>query len=318
MPCIQNISWQTEPVMIFWMRAKKICMKLAFASMALLPFGWITPALAQTAAADAPAQKRQLIEQKIRLLDMLVNSPAAKTAATGRDPESTALIEKGRKSFEAARQAFADNRFDEASRLLDEALKSTSSASKKISPAGSGLSESAQRKSLADMAEQVASYRASVAELTRDTKVGAAAKQLLGQIDALLSESKQLADTGRLGDANKKMASAYKLTVEEITKLRAGHEVVMSLKFNTPADEYAYEQKRFNASLTMIDMMIGEGRADGQKRKLVDSFVAEGNRLRSLAETEAVSKHHKEAVALMEKAGGQLNKALQSMGIPVF
>jgi hypothetical protein len=304
--------------MIFWMSATRIGMKLAFASLVLLVIGWISTGLAQTAAADGPAQKRQLIEQKIRLLDMLVNSPAARNAAASRDPESAALIEKGRKSFEAARQAFADNRVDEASRLLDEALKSTSSASRKISPDGSGLSESAQRKSLADMAEQVASYRASVVELTRDAKVGAAAKQLLGQIDALLSESKQLADAGRLGDANKKMASAYKLTVEEITKLRAGHEVVMALKFNTPADEYIYEQKRFNSGLTMIDMMIGEGRADGQKRKLVDSFVTEGNRLRSLAEAEAASQHHKEAVVLMEKAGGQLNKALQAMGIPVF
>ena len=304
--------------MILNMRAKKIGMRLAYASILLLVASTVTPCLAQTAGADGLAQKRQLIEQKIRLLDMLVNSPAAKTAAAGRDPESTALIEKGRKSFDAARLAFADNRFDEASRLLDEALKSTSSASRKISPDGGGLSESAQRKSLADMAEQVASYRASVVELARDGKVAAAARQLLIQIDALLSESKQLADAGRLGDANKKMASAYKLTVEEITKLRAGHEVVMSLKFNTPADEYSYEQKRYGSSLTMIDMMIGEGRAEGQKRKLVDSFVTEGNRLRSLAEAEANSLHHKEAVVLMENASGQLNKALQSMGIPVF
>ena len=293
-------------------------MKLAFTSVLLLVIGCITPCLAQTSGAEGLAQKRQLIEQKIRLLDMLVNSPAAKNAAAGRDPESAAMIEKGRQSFEAAQKALADNRLDEASRLLDETLKATSSASRKISPDGSGLSESAQRKSLADMAEQVASYRASVVELTRDDKTATAARQLLVQIDALLSESKQLADAGRLGDANKKMASAYKLTVEQIAKLRAGQEVIMSLKFETPADEYAYEQKRFSSSLTMIDMMIGEGRAEAQKRKLVDSFVSEGNRLRSLAETEASAQRHKDAVVLMEKASGQLNKALQSMGVPVF
>jgi len=293
-------------------------MKLAFTSVLLLVIGCITPCLAQTSGAEGLAQKRQLIEQKIRLLDMLVNSPAAKNAAAGRDPESAAMIEKGRQSFEAAKKALADNRLDEASRLLDETLKATSSASRKISPDGSGLSESAQHKSLADMAEQVASYRASVVELTRDDKTATAARQLLVQIDALLSESKQLADAGRLGDANKKMASAYKLTVEQIAKLRAGQEVIMSLKFETPADEYAYEQKRFSSSLTMIDMMIGEGRAEAQKRKLVDSFVSEGNRLRSLAETEASAQRHKDAVVLMEKASGQLNKALQSMGVPVF
>lgn len=300
------------------MRSNRIGIKFVLTSVLLLVIGLANVCLAQSSGADNPEQKRKLIEQKIRLLDMLVNSPAAKNAAAGRDPDSATLIEKGRKSFAAARQAFADNRFDEASRLLDDTLKSASSVSRKISSDGSGLSESAQRKSLVDMAEQVASYRASVVELTHEGRVAAEARQLLIQIDGLSSESKQLADAGRLGDANKKLASAYKLTVQEITKLRAGQEVVMSLKFNSPADEYTYEQKRFGSNLIMIDMMIGEGRVEGQKRNLVDGFVTEGNKLKGLAEVEANSQRHKEAVVLMEKAIWQLNRALQSMGVPVF
>lgn len=293
-------------------------MKLALTTVSFLMIGWANLGLAQTTSADHPEQNRKLIEQKIRLLDMLVNSPAAKNAAAGRDPDSALLIETGRKSFEAARSAFADNRLGEAARLLDDTLKVASSASRKMASSGGALSDSAQRKSLADMAEQVATYRASVLDLTRDDKTAAPARQLLAQIDALTAESKQLADGGRLGDANKKLAAAYKLTVEEISKLRAGQEVVMSLKFETPADEYAYEQKRFGSNLTMIDMMIAEGRAEGPKRKLVDGFITEGNQLKRLAEAQASGQRHKEAVALMEKASGQLNRALQSMGIPVF
>lgn len=293
-------------------------MKLAIASALLLLFGLVNPCFAQTAAVDNPDQKRKLVEQKIRLLDMLVNSLAAKNAAAGRDPESALLIEKGRKSFEAARQALADSRLDDASKLLDESLKSASSASQKISADGSSLSDSAQRKSLADMADQMATYRASVAELTRDSKLGAQARQLLVQLDALVSESKQLADGARLGDANKKMAAAYKLTVEEITRLRAGQEVTMSLKFETPIDEYAYEQKRFSSNLSMVNMLIAEGRADSHKRSLVDGFVSEGHKLKNQAEAESSMQRHKEAVGLMEKASGQLNKALQAMGVPVF
>ena len=300
------------------MRSKSIFGKVALTFVGLVLGALGISCLAQTAASDNHEQQRKLIEQKIRLLDMLVNSPAAKAASVGRDAESALLIEKGRKSLEAALQAFAGNRFTEASSLLDETLKAASSAARKISPDGSGLSESAQRKSLADMAEQVATYRASIIELTRDRKVAPEAQQLLLQLDAMLAESKQLATGGRLGDANKKLAAAYKLTVEEISKLRAGEEVVMSLKFNTPAEEYDYEQKRFGSNLIMIDMMIGEGRAEEQKRKLVDGFVAEGNKLKSLADAEANVQRHKEAVLLMERATGQLNRALQSMGVPVF
>lgn len=292
-------------------------MKFALTTIALL-VGLINPCLAQTPGADGNEQKGKLIEQKIRLIEMLVNSPAAKSSAAGKDPDSLALIESGRKALEEAKRAYAESRFDDASKLLDTSLKSASSASRKMSTGGTGLSESAQRKSLADMSDQVATYRAGVVDLTRDPKLGAEAKNLLARVDALTAESKQLADGGRLGDANKKLASAYKMLVEDLTKLRDGQEVVMSLKFETPADEYAYEQKRFGSSLVMIDMMIDEGRADGQKRKLIDSFIAEGNQLKGLAEVEASSQRHKDAIDLMEKATKQLNRALQSMGIPIF
>jgi hypothetical protein len=289
-------------------------MKFALTTIALL-ISLINPCLAQTPGNE---QKGKLIEQKIRLIEMLVNSPAAKAAAAGKDPDSLAMIENGRKALEEAKQAYAESRLDDASKLLDTSLKSASSASRKMATGGSGLSESAQRKSLADMSDQVATYRASVVDLTRDPKLGAEATSLLARVDALTAESKQLADTGRLGDANKKLATTYKMLVEDLTKLRDGQEVVMSLKFETPADEYAYEQKRFGSNLVMIDMMIDEGRADGQKRKLVDSFVAEGNKLKEQAEVEASAQRHKDAVGLMEKATKQLNRALQSMGIPIF
>lgn len=293
-------------------------MKLAVTAFLLLFFGLSNYCLAQPSTQDSGNQKRKLIEQKIRLIDMLINSPAAKNASEGRDQESVKLIEAGQMKFESAKRAYSEDRLDEASKLLDDALKSASTASKKLAPSGDGFSESAQRKTFADMADQIATYRASVVDLARNPKVGAEAAQLLLKIDALTTESRQLADSGRLSDANKKLATAYKLTIEEITRLRAGQEVILALKFDTPADEYAYELKRFASTITMIDMMIAEGRADGQKRLLVDGLVTEGNKLKSSADTAAVARQHKEAVDLMEKAVKQLNRALQSMGIPVF
>lgn len=292
-------------------------MKQSFTFVVLL-LGLLSLCFAQPSGAVNTESKQKLIEQKIRLLDMLINSPAAKKAATSNDFDSATLIEQGRLSFEVAKKALAEQRLDDASRTLDEALKATSAAARKISASGSELSESAQRKALADMKEQVATYRLAVVDLTRDKKVAAEAHQLLLRIDAISTESQQLAEGGKLGEANKKLATAYKLTLEEITRMRAGQEVIMSLKFETPADEYAYEQKRFGSNLSMVDMLIGEGRAEGQKRQLVEGFVTEGNKLKSQAEAEAISGRHKDAVTLMEKATGQLNRALQSMGVPIF
>lgn len=290
-------------------------MKIALTALALL-ISLSRPCLAQ--GGEVNEQKSKLVEQKIRLVEMLVNSPAAKSAAAGRDAESVSLLDSGRQQLDAARKALAENRPDEASKLLDAALKSVSGASRKISPNGSGLSDSAQKKSLADLAEQVATYRASVQDLTSDAKLAGPAKQLLARVDALSNESRQLAAAGQLGDANKKLASAYKVVVEQLSAMRAGHEVVLSLKFETPADEFAYEQKRFSSNLVMIDMLIREGRADGQKRVLVDTFINEGHRIKALADTEATAHRHKEAVVMIEKATAQLNRALQSMGVPIY
>jgi hypothetical protein len=278
--------------------------------------------LAGVVAAQTPAdgadQRRRLIEQKIKLLEMLINSPAAKGAAQGREAESATLIERGRISVDEARKALDDGRFDEAARLLDEALKSASSASRRLPQGEGALSDSAQRKSLQDLGDQVEMYRSSLGELAADREKGEAARNLLGRIDALRAESAQLAQGGRLGEANRKMADAYKLAVEEMSRLRAGQEVVLSLKFDTPADEYAYERKRFASNEIMVDMMIAEGRAEGDKRRLVDGFVDAGRRLGVQADAQANSGQYAEAVKLMEQASAQLIRALQSMGVPVF
>jgi hypothetical protein len=270
-------------------------------------------AAAQTAP-DAEEQRR-LAEQKLRLVEMLVNSPAAQASAASRDSETANLVASGRNLLKEARVALAAQRFADAAKMLDEALRSVAKANSRNA---GGLSDSVQKQRLKDMSEQVATYRASLVELTREGASAAAAKTILQRMDALAEEANKLAAAGHLGDANKKMAEAYRLGVEELTKLRAGQEVVMSLKFNSPAEEYAYEQKRFQSNEILVNLMIGEGRAEGGQRKLVDGFLQEAQRLRDEAADFARVNNHKEAVFVMERAYLQLNRALQSMGVPAF
>jgi len=251
------------------------------------------------------------------LVEMLVNSPAAKSSAYGRDAETPMLVEQGKELLAKARSAIDEGRLDEAAAALDDALKSASKASRRLSSEG-GLTDSAQRKQLKDMTEQVRTYRKAVEDLTRDPKLQPEASKVLAEVDRLSAEADKLSAAGRLGEANKHMADAYKHAVQELSRLRAGQEVVLSLNFETPAEEYAYEQKRFGSNQIMVDMMIGEGRAEGGRRQLVDRFVGEGRRLKLEAEQQAEAGKYAEAVALMEQATKQLNRALQSMGVPVF
>ena len=271
------------------------------------------PAAAQTA--PDPEQQRRLAEQKLKLVEMLVNAPAAKAAAASKDAETAGLIERGRSLLGNAREALAAQRYPEAGTALDEALRSVAKANSRNA---GGLSDSVQKQRLQDMSDQVATYRGSLVEILKNPKTGAEAQAALNRVDALADEAKRLATAGRLGDANKKMAESYKLAVEEISRLRAGEVVTMSLKFNSPAEEYAYEQKRFQSNEILVSMMIADGRADGDKRRMVDGFVQEAGKLKADAISQAINNNHKEAVAAMEKAFIQLNRALQTMGVPAF
>lgn len=68
-------------------------MKKSFTFVVLL-LGLLNLGLAQSSGTGNIESRQKLIEQKIRLLDMLVNSPAAKKAAISTDLDSAALIEK--------------------------------------------------------------------------------------------------------------------------------------------------------------------------------------------------------------------------------
>lgn len=284
--------------------------------LAVLALSALLSAGAIAQMGDGEEARRRLVEQKLRLVETLLNAPAAKNAAT-RGGEHRTLIDGSVRALGHARSALADGRTEEAMKLADEAFKSLSVVSRRMS-ADNALSESAQRKNFDDLREQVATYRASVVDLVRDAEAGQAAQKLLRQIDQASAEAARLADGGQLGEANKKLAETYKLAVVELSRIRAGQEVVLSLKFETPADEYAYERKRFRSNEIMVDMLIAEGKAEGGRKKLVEGFVGEGRRLMQEAARNAQGGRYKEAVGLMEQANAQTVRALQAMGVPVF
>lgn len=260
---------------------------------------------------------RRLVEQKLKLIEMLVNSPTAQASTVGREAEAPALIGASHQLLDQARAEIAAQRYDSATQILDEALRNISKANTRLA-SEAGMAASAQTMQFHDLASQIETYRASLQDLSKDERKGELAKKLLASVDKLAGEGQKLFSAGRLGDANKKMADAYKLAVEEISRLRAGQEVIMSLKFDSPREEFAYEQKRFQSNEILVGMMIDEGRAEGDRRKLVDGFLAEALRLKNEAGQQARSNDHKTAVSTMEQAVAQMNRALQSMGIPVF
>lgn len=274
-------------------------------------------AICSTPASADPNPKLVLAQQKAKLLETLINTPAMKAAQEGKNPEVASWLAQSRNLLAQANSAINAARPEEAIEQLDEALRNLSKASSQLTSDGNG-GIGAQKKLFDGHASQIDSYRRTLQEMTNTPQTAAAARQLIIRIDAMTADGRKLFDSGRHEEANKRMAAAYKLAVEEISRLRDGQEVIMRLQFNSPREEFDYEQKRYYSNEILVGMLIREERATGEARKQVDAYIQVAGSMKSEASAKANASDYPAAVKDMEKANLQLNRALQIMGVPVF
>lgn len=272
-------------------------------------------AICATGVSAETSQKLVLAQQKAKLVEVLINAPAMRAAQDGKNPEAAALIAQSRNLLSQAGSAISLTRAEEAIEHLDEALRNLSKASSQLTSDKPG---GASKKEFDEHASQIASYRRTLQDMMNTPQTATPARQLIARIDSMTTEGRKLFDSGQHDEANKRMAATYKLAVEEISRLRDGQEVVMRLHFNSPREEFDYEQKRFYSNEILVGMMIREGRASGEARKQVDSYVQEANAIKAGAASRGNAGDYAAAVKDMEKANLQLNRALQTMGVPVF
>lgn len=173
------------------------------------------------------------------------------------------------------------------------------------------------RENLRNITDEVKMYRPALQSLSGDPRTGRDARESLQRIDALLAESARLAAQTRLDDAVKKGEAAKRLAIQAMVTLKAGETVTHSLKFDTPKDEYDYELRRFESNEMLIGMHLHEA-TDAAVRQRIGSELDAARSLRQAAAGNAKAGRHADAVQEMERAYSHLNRALQSLGIPVF
>lgn len=181
----------------------------------------------------------------------------------------------------------------------------------------SGLDEASVSSRLANLREQIASYRGTLQRLA--TEEGSlAARELLTKVDGMTAEATRLVANGRHADANDTLRDAYRRVVEGLSRIQSGKTVVLSLKFDSPEAELAYEQRRYQSSQMLVTLTIGQGGVEGERQRTVDGLVIDARRLQAEAGALAASGDVRGAISLMEQAVASLGRALQMMGVPAF
>lgn len=272
--------------------------------------------LPEPAAADLQ-QKMQLALQKSRLIETLIATPAMKKIVEAEHPEASAWIKVSQTLLAQAHENLRQQQANEAIEKLDEALRSLSKASVSLASSQSA-SIVAKTKQFEELDSQLSTYRRALEDMSFSPEATAAAKKLRSRLEELNRQGHDLFQKKRLDEANQRMDEAYKLAVSEISRLRDGQEVVLSLNFNSPREEFDYEQKRYHSNQILVGMLIREGRAQGSTREQVDSFLSAAGKMKDEASNKAGSNDYKEAIREMEAANQQLNRALQIMGVAVF
>lgn len=175
------------------------------------------------------------------------------------------------------------------------------------------------RDQIRNVIDQVKAYRGALKALTQDAKFLVQAKTAETKIEALLQRVDKLTRENRLKEALGVAEEANRLIVDAIVRMRSGETVVVSLSFDSPAQEFAYEKRRFESSEVMIGMAIEDGRnITANARGNVDRLLAEARQQRDFGEREAAAGKYAEAVRTLEEANRRMTRALQELGVPVF
>jgi hypothetical protein len=271
------------------------------------------------AAEDALASdsRRTTIEQKLKLVGQLLASPKMKQALASTNPEARSQAEKAQHLVGQAREALAGNDLDQASAALDHALKSVSAASS-LAGKGADLDLAAHRARNAELLEQVQTYRAALVETRKDPAAAEAAGRAIARLDSLSAEARLLAERTQYTQANKLLGEAYLAAANALTSLRSGQTVTLSLKFDTPADEYAYEQKVNLSHEMLVEMLVNDGKAQGTMRGTIDQALDQNRMLKVEAEKHARAGDHGIAIKTLEQATLRLKRTLQGFGVPIF
>lgn len=267
--------------------------------------------------AAEPERQRPLAEQKLRLIDSLLASPAIMAAASGSQSEAAALVSASRRRLEQARAELQASRSDDAIRELDQALKDLAKAASLISgDPEAGAAASARR--FQERAAAVASYRRAIEEMASAPATAAEARQLLARVDLLASEALRRFTAGNTNEGLQGINEAYRLAVGEISRLRQGQEVILRLHFDSPREEFDYEQQRYHANEILVAIVSREQAAGAEAPAQVESLVRRAAEFKEAAAAKAAGNDYAGAVTDMENAGRQLNRALQLLGVPVF
>lgn len=277
---------------------------------------------AASAAAGAEKKARKVtvtqakVKQKLMFAEMMAGAQGAKRVLASRNDEAKQLVATAKKKLAEGRKKSMLGSLPEALALANESLKMLSEASRLV-PGAAELAHQAEdyKTMLAEIQGYQKSYKSNIKRMQKKGRVPDDVRMDENKLVATLAKAKKLAEKKNYVRANKLLQQAQMTVTNALHKILDSKTIVYDLKFDTAADEYEYELKRFTGYEELIPVAIEAKKPAPGAIKLMESFLSKARNRRDEAIAKADSGDYPMAISMLLQATKTVRRALRMVGV---
>ncbi len=262
---------------------------------------------AQAPAVPAPAATNPaVVRQKEALVRNLVqDSPVAARVNSSGNADAKRLLGLAQDGYHQAVIHIQTGDLAQAEKFLNEAMWNMGKARQLVPDQASKQIEDKVR--FQRLKESVDSLRGSYQRHAARGKAAGARDPELARADALMQEAETAENSDKFGEA----------VLKAMNTVLGSATLDYAQKFETPAEEFAYELDRNRSFADLVPVAVSELKPNPDSLRLVERYVDQNKALREQAQREAGNKDYAAALKTIRSGTGHLQRALLTAGLVV-
>jgi hypothetical protein len=267
-------------------------------------------------SAKAVTVTQSKVKQKLMFAEMMAGAAGTKRVLASQNDEAKQLVAAAKKKLAAGREKSLVGALPAALALANESLKMLSEASRLV-PSDDELAQLAEnyKNTLGEIQGYQKSYRDNIKRMEKKGAVPDDVRMDEKKLAATLTKAKALAEKKNYVRANKLLQQAQASITGALHKMLDSTTIVYDLKFDTAADEYEYELKRFTGYEELIPVAIEAKKPAAGAIKLMESFLSKARSRRDEAIAKADAGDYPTAIAMLIQATKTVRRALRMVGV---
>ncbi len=283
--------------------------------------------LAQIAFAQAPVQQdganipAGLAQKQALARSLIEDVSVAGRIQASQDAEALYLFALAKDNYSSALAALKERNFASAEKQLNDAMAAMGKARRQVpDTAALAIKQRGEYeeklKSVESLKKSYLGYLKSAGQKSgakdRETEESAS----LG-INRLMEAAKKHATENQPGDALRTLEKAEQVMRSAMNRVLGSVVLDYAPKFETPAEEYAYELERNRSYLELIPVAIAQLKPTDEARQNVESLVERNRVAINQSREYAGQKDYRQALASVHTGTGYLQLALTAAGLVV-